>query len=28
MMIRITADITIDEKEIELKYIHASGPGG
>ncbi len=28
MMIRITANIALDEKEIKLKYIHASGPGG
>ena len=27
-MIRITANIALDEKEIKLKYIHASGPGG
>ncbi len=27
-MIRITADITIDESELEERFIRASGPGG
>lgn len=27
-MIRITPEITIDENEIELQFIRASGPGG
>ena len=27
-MIYITADITIDEREIQEAFIHASGPGG
>ncbi len=27
-MIRITPDISIDESEIELSFVHSSGPGG
>lgn len=28
MMIRITSQIALDEREIELQFIRASGPGG
>ena len=27
-MIRVTRDITIDEKDLDIAFVRASGPGG